>query len=224
MLNRFIYRDLMKWKEKGSRKPLILRGARQVGKTTLVEMFSQNYAKFISLNLENSKDRGFFDKTDNIKEIVESIFLSHNVEPDQKPVLLFIDEIQESPEVIRLLRYFYEDYPEIHVIAAGSLLEVALKKVRAFPVGRVEYLYLFPFSFFEFLEALQRKQAIKQLSEVPVKKFAHKTLLDLYNSYVTIGRMPEIVKTFASKRSMLELPDIYESLWSSYQDDVEKYA
>jgi uncharacterized protein len=95
MLNRFIYRDLIKWKEKESRKPLILRGARQVGKTTLVEMFSQNYAKFISLNLENSKDRGFFDKTDNIKEIVESIFLSHNVEPGQKPVLLFIDEIQE---------------------------------------------------------------------------------------------------------------------------------
>ncbi len=182
------------------------------------------FAKFISLNLENSKDRGFFDKTDNIKEIVESIFLSHNVEPDQKPVLLFIDEIQESPEVIRLLRYFYEDYPEIHVIAAGSLLEVALKKVRAFPVGRVEYLYLFPFSFFEFLEALRHKQAIKQMSEVPVKKFAHKTLLDLYNSYVTIGGMPEIVKTFASKRSMLELPDIYESLWSTYQDDVEKYA
>ncbi|MEN8122818.1 MAG: AAA family ATPase [Bacteroidota bacterium] len=224
MLKRYIYSELERWKEKKHRKPLILRGARQVGKTTLIKMFSETYLKNIILNLENSKDRAFFKKTDNIKEIVESIFFSHNIEPDNQTVLLFIDEIQESPEAIRLLRYFYEEYPQIHVIAAGSLLEFALKDVRSFPVGRVEYLYLYPFNFIEFLGAIKHNQALKQIEQIPINDFAHQTLLELFNQYVIVGGMPEVVKVYAENKSMLNLPDIYESLWSSYQDDVEKYA
>jgi len=224
MFKRDIYSELKRWKEKKHRKPLILRGARQVGKTTLIRMFSETYVKSIILNLENSKDRVFFEKTDNIKEIVESIFLSHNIEPDNETVLLFIDEIQESPDAIRQLRYFYEEYPQIHVIAAGSLLEFALKDVRSFPVGRVEYLYLYPLNFIEFLGAIKHNQALKQIEQIPLSNFAHQTLLELYNQYVIVGGMPEVVKIYAENKSMLNLSDIYESLWSSYQDDVEKYA
>ena len=224
MIKRNIYSDLERWKAKRHRKPLILRGARQVGKTTLIKTFSETYAKKIILNLENIKDRRFFDEIDNIKEIVEAIFFSYNIKQDNETVILFIDEIQESPKAIRMLRYFYEEYPQIHVIAAGSLLEFALHKVSSFPVGRVEYLYLHPLNFIEFLHAIQHTQAINQLSQIPVKNFAHQTLLDLYNNYVIIGGMPEVIKIYAENRSMTELSDIYESLWSSYQDDVEKYA
>ena len=224
MFKRNILSELERWKTKKHRKPLILRGARQVGKTTLVKMFSETYTKSIILNLEKSKDRAFFDKTDNIKKIVESIFFSHNIVNDDKAVLLFIDEIQESPEAIRMLRYFYEEYPQIHVIAAGSLLEFVLRKVSSFPVGRVEYLYLHPFNFIEFLGAIQHTQAVEQIKQIPVEGFTHETLLRLYNNYVITGGMPEIVKIYAENKSMLNLSDIYESIWSSYQDDVEKYA
>ncbi len=224
MFNRYIYSELIRWKEKTHRKPLILRGARQVGKTTLVKMFSETYAQSIIINLEKSGDRTFFEKTDNIKEIVESIFFNQNIELGDDPVLLFIDEIQESPEAIRMLRYFYEDYPQIHVIAAGSLLEFALADVSSFPVGRVEYLYLYPFNFIEYLEAIKHTQALKQIAQIPISNFAHETLLKLYNNYVIMGGMPEVVKVYAENNSMLQLSDIYESLWSSYKDDAEKYA
>ena len=224
MLKRNIIKQLDEWKKKEYRKPLILRGARQVGKTTLVRMFSKTYSASIILNLEKSKDRAIFEKTDNIKKIVESLFFQYNIEPNKQTVLFFIDEIQESPEAIRLLRYFYEEYPQIHVIAAGSLLEFALHKVSSFPVGRVEYLYMHPLNFNEFLQAINHTQAIEQLEHIPVNNFAHQTLLELYNNYVIIGGMPEIVKIYSEHKSMLNLSSIYESLWSSYQDDAEKYA
>ncbi|MCD4793451.1 MAG: AAA family ATPase [Bacteroidales bacterium] len=224
MFKRNIYTELERWKTKKHRKPLILRGARQVGKTTLIKMFSETYSQSIILNLENNKDRTFFEKTDDIKEIVESIFVNYNIDSGKEPILLFIDEIQESPEAIRMLRYFLEKYPEIHVIAAGSLLEFALSEVKSFPVGRVEYLYLHPLNFIEFIGAIQHTQALKQIEQIPVNKFAHDTLLELYNNYVITGGMPEVVKVYAENKSMLNLSDIYESLWSSYQDDAEKYA
>lgn len=224
MIDRNIYSELERWKEKKHRKPMILRGAGQVGKTTLIKMFSESYSQSILLNLENSKDHSFFGKTDDIKEIVESIFINYDIDLKKEPILLFIDEIQESPDAIKMLRYFFEEYPEIHVIAAGSLLEFALSKVKSFPVGRVEYLHLHPFNFVEYLKAIKHSQAIKQIEQIPVNKVAHDTLLELYNNFVIIGGMPEVVKIYAENESMLNLSDIYESLWSSYKDDAEKYA
>lgn len=224
MLKRNIYKQLEDWKNKKYRKPLILRGARQVGKTTLIKIFSKSYSNSIILNLENTKDRNIFDKTDNITNIVESILFNNNIQLNEETILLFIDEIQESPNAIRMLRYFYEKYPQIHVIAAGSLLEFALHKVKSFPVGRVEYLYLHPLNFIEFLMAIQHKQAIKQITQIPINDFAHQTMLELYHKFVIIGGMPEIVKVYSEDNSMLNLSEIYESLWSSYQDDAEKYA
>jgi len=137
---------------------------------------------------------------------------------------LFIDEIQESPKAIQLLRYFYEEIPELHVIAAGSLLEFAMRKVESFPVGRVEFLYLHPLNFIEYLEAIDHESASEQLQQVPVKGFAHKILLDLFNMYAIIGGMPEVIKIYLLKKSIADLPRVYESTWGSFQNDIEKYT
>ena len=225
MFKRTILKHLTRWKASSNRKPLILRGARQVGKTTLIKQFAQTYKQYIFLNLEKSDDRNFFEKSDDVKKIVDSLFLSKNISSNVKDTLLFIDEIQESPKAIHLLRYFYEDIPNLHVISAGSLLEFAMRKVPSFPVGRVEYLYLYPLNFLEYLEAIKHFAAMEQINQIPVKPFAHKVLLDLFNRYTIIGGMPEVVKVFTENNSsLIELPIVYESIWGTYQNDVEKYA
>jgi predicted AAA+ superfamily ATPase len=222
---RIAEKHLEEWKNNPGRKPLILRGARQVGKTTLVEMFARSYQQKIILNLEKSDERSFFENTDDVKKITEALFLSRNISFSRKPeTLLFIDEIQESPKAIQLLRYFYEEIPHLHVIAAGSLLEFSMRKVKSFPVGRVEYLYLHPLNFEEYLEAVNHQQARKQLNIVPIQKFAHPVLLDLFNRYAIIGGMPECIQLYLQKNSLAELPRVYESIWRTYQDDVQKYT
>ncbi len=225
MFKRDITKHLALWKASPNRKPLILRGARQVGKTTLIEQFAKTYKQFIFLNLEKSDDRYFFEQSDDVKKIVDSLFLSKNISPNKGDTLLFIDEIQESPKAIHLLRYFYEDIPDLHVISAGSLLEFAMRKIRSFPVGRVEYLYLYPLNFTEYLEAIEHSAALGQINQIPVQPIAHKVLLDLFNLYAIIGGMPEVVKIFTkNNNSLLGLPRVYESIWGTYQNDVEKYA
>lgn len=213
------------WKFNHNRKPLIIRGARQVGKTTLVRQFAQTFPKSILLNLEKNSDRVFFEDFDDVKTIIEALFLSKNLSPaDLSNTLLFLDEIQESPKAIQLLRYFYEEIPEMPVIAAGSLLEFAMKEVKSFPVGRIEFLYLYPMNFPEYLDALGQKAALEQFNIVPAKPFAHKTLMDLFHRYAIIGGMPEIVKTDLERNNLAELPPIYESIWTTYKSDIEKYS
>ncbi|MDD3740982.1 MAG: AAA family ATPase, partial [Bacteroidales bacterium] len=137
---RHIYESLVEWKSDSSRKPLILRGARQVGKTTLVKEFAQLFRNKILLNLEKPIDIEFFRRYSDAKTLVEALLLRNNIKYDEiDDTILFIDEIQESPEAISMLRYFYEDVPNLYVIAAGSLLEHVLKKVKSFPVGRISY-------------------------------------------------------------------------------------
>ena len=218
-------RNLEAWKNSSHRKPLIIRGARQVGKTTLVKEFAKSYKYTILLNLEKSSDIDFFNKYDQAKVLLESLLLTKNISIDSiGETLLFIDEVQESPRAIQMLRYFYEEFPDLHVITAGSLLEFAMKKVKSFPVGRVEYLYLHPLDFREYLEAIDHHAALKQIDKIPYDSFAHKTLLDLFNQYAIIGGMPEIVSNFIEKESLSELPNVYESIWGTYRSDVEKYA
>jgi predicted AAA+ superfamily ATPase len=225
IFKRLAERNLKVWKQKSNRKPLILRGARQVGKTTLIKDFAQSYKFRIFLNLEKPAEAALFKKDSGVKSIVESLFLSANISiASIGETLLFIDEIQESPEAIQMLRYFYEEYPELNVIAAGSLLEFAMKKVRSFPVGRVEYLYLHPMNFTEYLEAVNHKSALEQIARVPVEPFAHTVLLDLFNKYSIVGGMPEVISNYIEKDSLTELPGVYESLWGTYRNDVEKYA
>jgi len=225
VFKRAVSKYLEEWKHSTRRKPLILRGARQVGKTTLVSHFSKSYEFYLHLNLEKSKDLAYFSSNNSVKDIIESLLLSHNIPSIAvNKTLLFIDEIQESPEAIQMLRYFHEDFPKLHVIAAGSLLEFAMKKVKSFPVGRVEFLYIHPINFSEFLQAVNQKLAAEQLDNIPVNKSAHKVLLELFNRYTIIGGMPEVVKEYLTTKSLVDLPRIYESIWSTYKSDIEKYA
>ncbi|APY08322.1 AAA family ATPase [Winogradskyella sp. J14-2] len=222
---RLINKSLKQWKANPKRKPLLLRGARQVGKTTLVNSFSQGYDYFIPLNLERAADLRYFQDFTDVKTLVDALFLANNIRTNaMSKVLLFIDEIQESPEAIALLRYFYEDLPQLHVIAAGSLLEHVMDKVKSFPVGRVSYLYLHPLNFVEYLNAKQQSLALEALHEIPVKDFAHQTLKDLFHQYAIIGGMPEVIDTFLETDNVADLPEVYESIWATYKDDVEKYA
>lgn len=217
--------QLHEWKNKPNRKPLILRGARQVGKTTLIKEFAKTYKHLLYLNLEKKADSQYFEQTDDVKTIIEALFISNNiVSKDTNNTLLFIDEVQEQPKAIQLLRYFHEEAPELHVVAAGSLLEFALKDVKSFPVGRVEFLHLYPFSFIEYLQAVGHKASLEQLKIIPIKLVAHKTLLKLFNQYTIIGGMPEVVRVFTNTKSVANLLTVYESIWSSYSSDSEKYT
>lgn len=224
-LERHIYKSLLEWKSEIPRKPLVLRGARQVGKTTLVKQFAKLFKNKILLNLEKSADIDFFNRYSDAKTLVDALFLKNNIKFDEmNNTILFIDEIQESPEAISMLRYFYEDIPELNVIAAGSLLEHALKKVKSFPVGRISYLFMHPLNFEEFLEATGHQMLLEEMQTIPISKTAHPLLLEAFKKYVVIGGMPEIVSKYIDKGSVASLPPIYESIWETYKNDIQKYA
>lgn len=225
MFNRYIINELDKWLANTSRKPLILRGARQVGKTTLVKQFASRFEQYIYLNLELPEDRQPFEQFTNIEMLIQSLFFIKNCSLDKKKqTLVFIDEIQEVPAALNILRYFFEQEPDIPVIAAGSMLETLFDKNISFPVGRVEYKVVRPASFPEFLDAMGEKAALTQLEKVPVAKFAHTKLLQLFHTYTLIGGMPEIVNNYCQNKDLTVLSPIYDSLIASYLDDVEKYA
>lgn len=225
IFERTVEKDLGIWKKNPNRKPLILRGARQVGKTTLIKEFAKSYKYRILLNLEKSSDASFFNSNVGVKSLLESLLLSRNISlASAGETILFLDEIQESPAAIQMLRYFYEEFPALNVIAAGSLLEFAIKKVRSFPVGRVEYLYLHPLNFIEYLKAIDHRSALQKIEKIPVEPYAHPVLLNLFNKYAIIGGMPEVISRFIEKDTLTELPKVYESIWGTYRNDVEKYA
>jgi predicted AAA+ superfamily ATPase len=225
MYNRNILTELKKWKTNSLRKPLILRGARQVGKTTVVNGFAESYGQYIYLNLEIEANAKPFRNYVNIEQLTEQLFFLHNKNIDKKKdTLLFIDEIQEVPAAVNILRYFYEEVPELHVIAAGSLLETVISEQIRIPVGRVEYRVVRPFSFDEFLQAMGETSAIQQFHQVPLKEFVHDKLLNLFHTYVLLGGMPAIVSHYVQNKNLTALSTVYESLIVSYMDDVEKYA
>ncbi len=225
MFKRDIIDELVKWKKSPIRKPLILRGARQVGKTTVVNMFADHYKQYIYLNLEQADESLDFGNYGNVEQLTEQIFFIFNKDISQiENTLLFIDEIQEKPGALNMLRYFYEKIPRLHVIAAGSLLETAINGQIKIPVGRVEYKILRPVSFHEFLLALKENQAAAALMEVPVKLYAHQKLLSLFHTYTLIGGMPEVIRHYIENRNLIALNDVYQSLIYSYIEDVEKYG
>jgi predicted AAA+ superfamily ATPase len=222
---RHIWEELEQWKLTPNAKPLILRGARQVGKTTLVRNLGTTYAHFIELNLEKIEDASLIDRSNNVQELVNFLALQNEISTkDFAKTLLFIDEIQESEKAISFLRYFYEEVPELNVITAGSLLEHTLTKTKHYPVGRINYLYLFPLNFQEYLEALGKKKLLEQLRATPIDEVAHELLMKEFHTYCIIGGMPEIVANYKTNKDLLALPPIYESIWNTYKDDVVKYA
>lgn len=225
IFKRTIDAQLDKWKDNPDRKPLIIRGARQVGKTRSIGHFASKFKNRILLNLEKSGHRSYFEDYVRFEDLLEALFIQYNIENAREgPTLLFIDEIQESPQAIFWLRYFYEDAPYLYVIAAGSLLEFALSKVESLPVGRVEYLYMHPMNFREYLEALGNQRLLRSLDKIPVSKVAHKALMGHFHRYVILGGMPEIIAVFLKSGNLAELPRIYEGIWTTYKSDVIKYA
>ena len=225
MFKRSILRQLQDWKAKPDRKPLILRGARQVGKTTAVQLFSSAYDQFIPLNLEKPEEARLFSRELATRDLFQAILFQKGLPSIEGQVLLFLDEVQNSPEAVRSLRYFHEDLPHIQVIAAGSLLEIALtQKQIGVPVGRVEYALMHPLSFREFLEAAGETQALEALDIMPAPAFALPRLMELFHRYALVGGMPEVVARYAEKRDAVALEPIYRSLWTSFLDDIPKYA
>ena len=203
----------------------MLRGARQVGKTYVVNQFSSNFEQYIYLNLELAEDRLPFEQFINIDTLVQRLFFIKNqLVAKKNKTLLFIDEIQEVPEALNILRYFYESEQEIAVIAAGSMLESLFNKNISFPVGRVEYKVLRPVSFPEYLLAMGETAALEQLKQVPIANFAQSKLLRLFHTYAIIGGMPEVVNHYSQHKDLTALSPIYDSLITSYLEDVEKYA
>lgn len=217
---------MLTWKAQERRKPILLRGARQVGKTTIATALGGHYQYFVHLNLEKSADAKFFTQYgDDIKTIINAISVAHNVPLQHGQVLLFIDEIQEVPSAIPLLRYFYEEVPEVDVIAAGSLLEFALGEISTFPVGRVLQMPVNPLDFEEFLMALGEDLALENYHKIPFPEYAHDKLLQLFHEYILVGGMPEVVAGYVSFQKKLHpLRDIYSSIWDNYLLDVEKYG
>jgi predicted AAA+ superfamily ATPase len=225
VFERGIEKRLAEWAAQGNRKPLLLRGARQVGKTFAVRRFAARFDCFIELNLEHGGDRAPFGRGLEVEEVFQAIVLRKHARPVEGRTLLFLDEIQECPEAVHLLRYFHEKLPHLHVIGAGSLLEIALAKAEIeFPVGRVQHLVMYPLSFAEYLNALGEAEAVSALNEVPLPPRAEGRLLELFHRYALVGGMPEVVARYAEKRDAPALRDLYESLLQSYLDDVPKYA
>ena len=225
MFPRSILSELRKWAQKEERKPLILRGARQVGKTTVVNQFAEEFDEYLSLNLEKPEDSQLFTSYTDIPNLIRSIFFIKNKKYDpQKRTLIFIDEIQQVPEALNILRYFYEETPQLYIISAGSMLETIFNEKLSFPVGRVEYMVVRPASFPEFLGAIGETAALEEIKNIPVRNYASKKLFDLFHTYALIGGMPEAVAVYAKTRDLISLKSIYESLIISYMDDVEKYA
>lgn len=224
MYNRDLIFYLREWRHRDNRKPLILRGARQVGKTTLVKLFGKEFDAFVSLNLEKD-DAEVFRRFTNVKDVWQFLCFKHHLPLNQKrEVLLFIDEIQEEPAAVAMLRYFYEELPWVYVIAAGSRLQNLMKQHVSFPVGRVEYLTLRPFSFSEYIRAKEGDDWAEMLCNVSVPEFMHEEMLAAFNTYALIGGMPEVVSEYLKTGDLTRLSPIYNSLLKSYNEEAEKFA
>lgn len=225
MIYRQLTQQLEEWSKRSNRKPLVLRGARQVGKTTLVDEFSKNYEIYIKLNLELSTDAKVFTFSDDVEEIYQYLCIQKRIMVDpSKRTLLFIDEIQNEPKAVELLRYFYEKMPWLHIIAAGSRLQTLIKQRISFPVGRVEYMSLRPCSFLEYLNAIGQEPLADMIRQQKVSPIYHDMLIEHFNRYTLIGGMPEVLDEYANHQDITQLSPIYRSLLDSYNEDVEKYA
>jgi predicted AAA+ superfamily ATPase/predicted transcriptional regulator len=225
MFYRSLLKELERWRTTSTRKPLVIRGARQVGKTTLVNEFGKQFKQYIYLNLEHSKDAALFQKYSSVQELVTHIFFEKRAQlSDISETLLFIDEIQEDPKVVNLLRYFKEEMPDLPVIAAGSMLETLLGKNLTFPVGRVEFRVLRPVSFVEYLKAMGEDMLLEAYQQIPIPEYAESALYKAFHDYALLGGMPEIIQHYAQHRDLTALAPIYDSLINSYLSDAEKYA
>jgi uncharacterized protein len=225
-MKRFIDQELLQWKHRKRRKPLIVRGARQVGKTYSIRSFGESHFYMFALaDLERNPElHSIFNGKLEAKQIIADleILLRQKIQPGK--TLLFIDEIQACPRAITALRYLYEEMPDLHVIAAGSLLEFAMKDI-SFPVGRIQFVQLHPLCFVEYLLAIDHNEASGILLEPPkaVSEPVHKFLLEELRRYFFIGGMPESVRSYVESGSMQEAFEVQAEICETYRIDFAKY-
>lgn len=220
--------ELLEWKDNPMRKPLLLRGARQVGKSSAVRHFGKEFQFFAEVNFERHKTvKTFFQGDIDIRLIVQKIAIYINVPIEEGKTLLFLDEIQECPEAIMALRFFKEDYPGLHVIAAGSLLEFTLQELPTFGVGRIHTLFMYPMTFDEFLNANNENGLIsmkKQAdSQHPLDAAFHEKLIEYFRIYLLVGGMPEAVLAWIKTHNFNQCSHIQEDIILTYEDDFSKY-
>jgi len=229
-MKRNILQYLKEWKNRKNRNPLILRGARQVGKTYIIEEFARNeFKNFLNINLEEKPElkKLFFDN--DVNRILTELSILLNAEISYDNTLFFIDEIQSCPEAIQSLRYFKEKLPELHVICAGSLLDHTLNEMNLpMPVGRVEFIYMYPLSFKEFLMALKQEKLISYINSFdfskPFSEIIHNQISQLLRFYFFIGGMPAVVKSYAEENKLAEIQRIHHNILTSIQYDFAKYG
>ena len=227
-LNRKIDHYLMEWKAETVRKPLLLRGARQVGKTSAIKNFSSNFEYFLSINFDERRDYvKVFETTTGIDDVCEQLSLITGTPIIAGKTLVFFDEIQVSVQALQMLRYFYEKMPELHVIAAGSLLEFALEEIPAFGAGRVRSVFMYPFSFEEFLVSIGESALIPKMLHAdyqhPLQIVIHQKLSGLYKKFLLIGGMPEAVRAYVKGDSILNIQRVLNDLIIALEADFAKY-
>lgn len=224
--------DLINWKKEENKKPLLVYGARQVGKTYLINEFGKNYYKnVIYINFESNYEvKNIFSNNLIPEELIKNLEIFFNEKIEEENTLIFFDEIQSCPEALTSLKYFCESTYQYNIIGAGSLLGVHIKKTdSSFPVGKVDFLTIYPMSFDEFLNnsgndllCLEIRKAFEE--DKPLSTILHDKALKLYEDYLIIGGMPEVVAKYLETNSFIECIDVQNSILSSYKSDISKYA
>ena len=231
-MNRKSYIEFLdNWKQSKRRKPLIIRGARQVGKTFLVETWGKRaFKNIISINFEKQIDYIELFELENLEKIITRLELEHSIKLiGNSESFLFLDEIQFMPKVLQLLRYFYEDYPEIPVVCTGSLLDFELDDFSySMPVGRVTFLNMYPLTFLEFVEAIRGEDYKNMLQTLNWNNrpdsFTHQKLLELLSLYYFVGGMPEAVACYTETKDLLEVRKIQLDIIETLKADFGKYG
>ena len=226
-MRRDAMQQLYDWKEKTTRKPLIVRGARQVGKTWLMKEFASSaYRQFAYINFEdNEVMKDVFQKDFDVERILMAIQLVTGIVVDTETLIIF-DEIQEAPRGLTALKYFQEKAPQYHVVAAGTLLGIAMHSNDSFPVGKVDFMDLYPLSFSEFLEAVGQEAFARLLAKKDwglIAAFRSK-LIDLLKQYYYVGGMPEVVNAFINHKDYAEVRQLQQTILDSYDRDFSKHA
>jgi len=228
-LNRKIDNDLLSWAQESDRKPLLLRGARQVGKSSAVRHLAEQFEYFVEINFElDTNARDLFAKGDlSPRRLCQELAVIYETPIIPGKTLLFLDEIQKSLPAISALRFFYEKYKELHVIAAGSLLEFALQELPSFGVGRVRSMFMYPMHFFEFLSACGHQLLIQSIQDAnprnPLSEQVHKKAIELLKIFLIIGGMPEVVSAYVHNNDLLSCQRVLDDLVISLRSDFSKY-
>lgn len=226
-MRREAIKELYDWKSRGDRKPLILQGARQVGKTWLMKEFAKEaYAQYAYINFEDNEIvKQVFQKDFDIERILLALQLATNVVIDTNTLIIF-DELQEAPRGLTALKYFQEKAPQYHIIAAGSLLGIAMHENNSFPVGKVEFMDLYPLSFFEYLDAIGQeklKELLLSKDWEMITVFQSK-LQEYLKQYYYIGGMPEVVSSFITEKNLMKVRQLQQNILDAYDRDFSKHA